>query len=234
MADKSILLVDDLEFFLDTEKEFLKQTNATIYTTDNGANAIDYAVQYQPDLIYMDVHMPEMDGITCCKYLKGNPTLSLIPTVLIYDPNKGLSEQEVLASGCDKALAKPFTRNEFLELGHNLMYDVERRAPRIPCDTTVEFGHNGTRQQALSLDLSFGGMYLQYREPIEKDLELTVSFMLPTVSPRKLELSARSAWVNQGFPRSNLGLPQGFGIQFENLSGLDKEVIADYLDRYAE
>jgi len=233
MAQKSILLVDDLEFFLDTEKEFLRQTSATIYTTDNGANAIDYAVQYQPDLIYMDVHMPDMDGIACCKHLKGNPTLCMIPIVLIYDPDKGVSEEEVLSSGCDKALAKPFTRNDFLDVGHNLMYDVERRAPRIPCETTVEFSHNGNTCQALSLDLSLGGMYLQYREDIEEDLQLTVSFMLPTVSPRKLELAARSAWVNQGFPRKNLGLPQGFGVEFHDVSGLDKEVIDDYLDKYA-
>lgn len=234
MPHKSILLVDDLEFFLDTEKEFLKQTDATIYTTDNGANAIDLAVQYQPDLVYMDVHMPDMDGITCCRHLKENPTLCMIPVVLIYDPAKGVSEQEVLASGCEKALAKPFTRREFLDIGHNLMYDVERRAPRIPCETTVDFLYEGTPFQALSLDLSMGGMYLQFREPLEEGKMISLSFLLPTVSPRKLEMHSRVAWVNQGFPRKNLGLPQGFGIEFKDLNGLDKEVIADYLEKYAQ
>jgi len=233
MSQKSILLVDDLEFFLETEREFLRQTDAVIHTTDNGATAIDLAVQHQPDLVYMDVHMPEMDGITCCRHLKQNPTLCMIPVVLIYDPDKGVSAQEVLASGCDKALSKPFTRKEFLDIGHNLMYDVERRAPRIPCETTVQFPHNGEIVQALSLDLSMGGMYLQYREPIAEGMPLELSFLLPTVSPRRLTLRARTAWVNQGFPRGNLGLPQGFGVEFLGISGLDKEVIADYMEKYA-
>ena len=233
MAQKSILLVDDLEFFLDTEKEFLKQTEATIYTTDNGANAIDYAVQYQPDLIYMDVHMPEMDGITCCKYLKENPTLCMIPIVLIYDPDKGISEEEVMHSGCEKALAKPFTRKDFLDVGHNLLYQIERRAPRIPCEATVEFVNDGNAHQTKALDLSSGGMYLQFREPIEEGKILKLTFTLPTVSPRTLEIEARTAWVNQGFPRTNLGLPQGFGVEFQNLSGLDREVIDDYLNKHA-
>ena len=233
MAQKSILLVDDLEFFLDTEKEFLKQTEATIYTTDNGANAIDYAVQYQPDLIYMDVHMPDMDGITCCRHLKNNPTLCMIPVVLIYDPEKGISQEEVLSSGCEKVLAKPFTRNDFLEVGHNLMYDVERRAPRFPCDSLVEFHHKGSRTEAKSLDVSMGGMYLQYRDPIDEGQCLTFTFTLPGASSKTLKLEGRIAWVNQGFPRKNLGLPQGFGIEFQHMTGFDKEIIADYIDAHA-
>jgi len=233
MPSKSILLVDDLEFFLETEKEFLRQTEAVIHTTDNGANAIDLAVQHQPDLIYMDVHMPEMDGMTCCRHLKENPTLCMIPVILIYDPDKGTSEQDVLASGCDKALAKPFTRKEFLDIGHNLMYDVDRRAPRVPCETTVHFTYSDQAVQALSLDLSMGGMYLQHREPISAGTLLELSFMLPTVSSRELRLQARIAWVNQGFPRGNLGLPQGFGVEFRGVPGHDKEVIADYMEKYA-
>ena len=57
------------------------------------------------------------------------------------------------------------------------------------------------------------------------------AFFLPAVSPEMLELNARVAWLNHGFPRANLGLPQGFGVEFRGIPAAAAAIIGQYIER---
>jgi len=226
-----ILLVDDVDFFRDVMCDYFKRTPAAIITATGGEEAVSLAMREWPDLIYMDVAMPGMSGIEACQKIKEHPTLKKIPVLLIFTPDRDADIKEIEASGCDGYLAKPFGREEFLNLGHRHLFNIERRERRVPCQMTVQFTINGADYQARGVDLSLHGLYVEFREEIPPNSRVKASFLLPTISANTVELSGRIAWVNQGFPRQNMTLPQGFGIEIQSINMSSVEIIRTYLDK---
>ncbi len=102
-----ILVVDDLEPNLRLLEAKLKSEYYTVYTANNGFDALDLAKQKDPDIILLDVMMPKMDGFEVCKKLKGNPETAGIPVVMV----TALTEQEDrvkgLECGADDFITKP-------------------------------------------------------------------------------------------------------------------------------
>ena len=225
-----ILLVDDVDFFRDVMCDYFKRTPASIISATGGEEAINLAMREWPDLIYMDVGMPGMNGIEACKKIKNHPTLKKIPVLLIFTPDRDATTKEVEASGCDGYLAKPFGREEFLNLGHRHLFNIERRERRVPCQMTVDFTINGTEYQARGVDISLHGLYVEFRDEIPPNSRVKASFLLPTISAKKIEVSGRIAWVNQGFPRQNMSLAQGFGIEFQSIDMGSVEILKTYLE----
>jgi CheY-like chemotaxis protein len=226
-----ILLVDDVDFFRDVMSDYFKRTPATIFTATSGEEAINLAMREWPDLIYMDVVMPGMSGIDACRKIKSHPSLKKIPVVLIFTPNRDANTEEIVASGCDGYLAKPFGREEFLNLGHRYLFNIERRERRVPCQMTVDFSFNGSNYQGRGADISMHGLYVEFREEIPPNSRVKASFLLPTVSANKIDVSGRIAWVNQGFPRQNMTVPQGFGIEIQSIDMSSVEIIRSYLEK---
>lgn len=226
-----ILLVDDVAFFRDVMRDYFRRTPVNMLFAGNGQEAIDIAVKEWPDLIYMDVAMPEMTGIEACRKLKADPRLAKIPVLLIFTPDRDASENDVKASGCDGYLKKPFGREEFLNLGHRYLYHIERRERRVSCQMTVDFTISGKSFQGRGVDLSLHGLYVEFRDEVPPEKLIEVSFLLPSVSPHQVRAKGRVAWVNQGFPRTNLSLPQGFGIEIQSIDIDSIEVIKRYLEK---
>ena len=102
-----ILLVDDARFFLELEKQFLKNTPATLLTAESGMEALEVAKEFRPSLVFMDVDMPGMDGLECCRAFKADSSLNDIPLVLIGDQGRGPGEDAALKAGADGYLEKP-------------------------------------------------------------------------------------------------------------------------------
>ena len=230
-SQMKILLVDDVAFFRDVMSDYFRRTPVNILFAAGGQEALDTAARDWPDLIYMDVAMPGMSGIEACRKLKANPRLAKIPVLLIFTPDRDASEDEVKASGCDGYLKKPFGREEFLNLGHRYLYHIERRERRVPCQMTVDFTISGKSYQARGVDLSLHGLYVEFRDEVPPQKLIEVSFILPTISPQRVQAKGRVAWVNQGFPRRNLTIPQGFGIEIQSISMESVDIIKRFLDK---
>lgn len=230
-SNLKILLVDDVDFFRVVMRDYFKRTPAALFTASSGEEAVNLAMRERPDLIYMDVNMPGMSGIEACRQIKANPNLKDIPVLLVFTPGRDSTAQEVESSGCDGYLAKPFGREEFLNLGHRYLFNIERRERRVPCQMTVEFTIDGSAYQARGVDISLHGLYVEFRDEIPPNSRLKASFLLPTISSRKVELIGRIAWINQGLPRNNLTLPQGFGIEILSIDMSSVEIIRSYLER---
>jgi len=226
-----ILLVDDVDFFRDVMCDYFKRTPATIITASGGEEAISLAMREWPDLIYMDVGMPGMNGIEVCKKIKAHPQLKKIPVLLVFTPDRDATAKEVEESGCEGYLAKPFGREEFLNLGHRHLFNIERRERRVPCQMTVDFEINGAVYQGRGVDISTHGLYIEFRDEIPPDKRVTASFLMPTISSSKVEVTGRIAWVNQGFPRQNMSLAQGFGIEFHSIDMASVDIVTAYLEK---
>ena len=226
-----ILLVDDVDFFRDVMCDYFERTPATVLTASDGEEAMNVAMREWPDLIYMDVGMPGLSGIEVCEKFKAHPQLKKIPVLLVFTPGRDATIKDVEASGCDGYLAKPFGREEFLNLGHRHLFNIERRERRAPCQMTVDFEVNGAAYQARGVDISLHGLYVEFRDEIPPNKRVKASFLLPTISSKKIEVTGRIAWVNQGFPRQNMGLAQGFGIEFHSIDMAAVDIVKAYLDK---
>jgi multi-sensor hybrid histidine kinase (EC 2.7.13.3) len=109
-----ILVVDDSSDSRLLMNELLSEIGFKIENAENGQEAIDYWKTWQPDLILMDVRMPVMDGLTATKLIKatslGQKTKILALTASVFEED----QQNILASGCDDFVAKPFQTENLL------------------------------------------------------------------------------------------------------------------------
>src|ERR1035437_2297560 len=125
--NSKILLVDDVQMFLEIEKEFFLQSSGDILTAKDGCEALDAVKTGQPDLVFMDLQMPKMDGASCCQVIKSDSTISKIPVVMITSSEKKEDRELCYSAGCDYFLTKPLDRNRFLEIARKYVPAVDRR-----------------------------------------------------------------------------------------------------------
>ncbi len=102
-----ILLVDDNKVNLQVAGEILKTSGCVIETATNGREAINMIVQKRYDLVFMDIQMPEMDGVTATQELKKMKLDYLPPIVAMTAYSMGPDRQRFLSQGLDDYMAKP-------------------------------------------------------------------------------------------------------------------------------
>ena len=90
----------------------------------NGAEAIESALQLQPDLIILDVRMPKMTGYEVCRQLKDNPATSDIPIVFLSAKGQETEIEQGLASGALEYIVKPFAPDELAAQVKNILKRV--------------------------------------------------------------------------------------------------------------
>ncbi len=112
MKNKKILIVDDDLTVLEVLSLMLKDDYEVI-TATNGKEAIDKYRKFRPDIVLMDVVMPEMDGIQAAKeILKIDPKAKII-AISAYAKHRG---KDMLEAGAIDILDKPFTRTKLIEI----------------------------------------------------------------------------------------------------------------------
>ena len=115
LLNKKILVVDDNQELLDVLQQGLKRYSLIL--AENGKQAVEQAFNLQPDLILMDIMMPEMDGPAAIRLIRQNPKTRSIPILVISADVIGNINEECSKIGCDDFIAKPFT---FKELGSRI------------------------------------------------------------------------------------------------------------------
>ncbi len=111
---KRIMLVDDTETVLMFEKIMLSGHGYEVVTAKNGADALEKVASRPPDLILLDIQMPEMDGIETCRNLKNNPKTQTIPVVMVTTKGTPEKVEAAFMAGCNDYLTKPVDKLEFL------------------------------------------------------------------------------------------------------------------------
>jgi DNA-binding response OmpR family regulator len=106
---KKILVVDDDAELVDLLCFNLKQADYTIDTAFNGAEALKKARSFEPDLIVLDVMMPELDGFAVCEILRRDPATATIPILMLTALSSELGRMAGLGSGASDFMSKPFS-----------------------------------------------------------------------------------------------------------------------------
>jgi len=108
-----VLVVDDEQEIRDYLTSELSGKYTVISAAD-GKHAFELLMEEKPNLVISDIMMPEMDGITLCKKIKGNPQTSHIPVVLLTALSKDENRAEGIETGADMYIVKPFS-SEFIK-----------------------------------------------------------------------------------------------------------------------
>jgi DNA-binding response OmpR family regulator len=106
---KKILVVDDDAELVELVSFNLKQAGYAIGTASNGVEAIKKARSLEPDLIVLDVMMPELDGFAVCEILRRDSTTASIPIMMLTALSSELGRMAGLGSGASDFLTKPFS-----------------------------------------------------------------------------------------------------------------------------
>jgi DNA-binding response OmpR family regulator len=130
-AKKRILLVDDHRTVLRLLEAILKLKGYELLYAENGQQGMAMARQEQPDLILLDVMMPEIDGFKVCQYLKGQAQTAHIPVVFLTARGAADDRAAGRRAGAQGFLTKPFLAREVLELIERLLARSEPAQYRI-------------------------------------------------------------------------------------------------------
>ena len=116
MADnpKRILIVEDNEIDVRLLKDILEMRGYDTLQTGDGLEAINLAFANLPDLILMDIQLPEISGLEVTRRLRGDERSRRIPIVAVTAFAMGWHEREALDSGCDAYISKPISVLGFL------------------------------------------------------------------------------------------------------------------------
>lgn len=106
---KKILVVDDDAELVELVSFNLKQAGYSIGTASNGVDAIKKARTLAPDLIVLDVMMPELDGFAVCEILRRDSTTASIPIMMLTALSSELGRMAGLGSGASDFVTKPFS-----------------------------------------------------------------------------------------------------------------------------
>jgi DNA-binding response OmpR family regulator len=114
MSRKKILLVDDSATTLMMEQMVLRGQAYQIVTAKNGREAVVIAQIEKPDLILLDVVMPEMNGFEACRQLRQHEATKSVPIIMVTTKGEEQNVETGFASGCSDYITKPINGAELL------------------------------------------------------------------------------------------------------------------------
>ncbi len=112
---KTVLIVDDSVVERENLKGILLSAGIQVLEADNGESGVEMAKTHQPDLIFLDIMMPGMDGFAACRTLHGDVQTQGIPVVML--SSKANRSDKIWAEqmGASDYLTKPYTAEQILE-----------------------------------------------------------------------------------------------------------------------
>jgi two-component system, cell cycle response regulator DivK len=115
MAGALILIVEDNDKNLKLARDLLQHHGFRTLEADTAAGGIALAEQHVPDLILMDIQLPDMDGVAALGQLRGSTATASIPVVALTAFAMAADRERLLAAGFDGYLAKPIDIHDFAD-----------------------------------------------------------------------------------------------------------------------
>jgi twitching motility two-component system response regulator PilG len=109
-----ILVVDDSATIRRSAETMLTSEGCEVITAENGFEALSKITRYQPNLIFVDIMMPRLDGYQTCAIIKNNAEFRDTPVVMLTSKDGLFDMARGRVVGSDQYLTKPFTREELL------------------------------------------------------------------------------------------------------------------------
>ncbi|CAA0098133.1 Polar-differentiation response regulator DivK [Starkeya nomas] len=112
---KTVLIVEDNELNMKLFNDLLEAHGYSTVGTRSGVEAMELARRHRPDLILMDIQLPEVSGLDVTRALKADPELKSIPVIAVTAFAMKGDEERIREGGCEAYLSKPISVGKFLE-----------------------------------------------------------------------------------------------------------------------
>jgi two-component system alkaline phosphatase synthesis response regulator PhoP len=123
MALKILIADDDdlIRLLIEQTLEDFEDQGAEILTAENGEKALQIARAEQPDLVFLDVMMPRMNGFEVCQAIKEDPQMERSFVVLLTAKGQDVDQQRGKQAGADQYMTKPFDPDKLLSLAGKVL-----------------------------------------------------------------------------------------------------------------
>jgi twitching motility two-component system response regulator PilG len=109
-----IMVIDDSQTIRKTAETLLVKEGYAVITAVDGFEALSKVADQEPDLIFIDIMMPRLDGYQACALIKSNPRYAGTPVIMLSSKDGLFDRARGRIVGSDEYLTKPFTRNELI------------------------------------------------------------------------------------------------------------------------
>jgi twitching motility two-component system response regulator PilG len=110
-----ILVIDDSKTIRRTAETLLAKEGCTVFTAVDGFDALSKIADHQPDIIFVDIMMPRLDGYQTCSLIKHNKLFKDTPVIMLSSKDGLFDRARGRLVGSEQYLTKPFTKDELLE-----------------------------------------------------------------------------------------------------------------------
>lgn len=111
-----VMIIDDSNTIRRSAEIFLKPSGCEVILAEDGFEAMSKIVDNQPNIIFIDIVMPRLDGYQACMLIKKNPTYQSIPVVMLSSRDGLFDKAKGRIAGSDNYLTKPFTAKGLLNI----------------------------------------------------------------------------------------------------------------------
>jgi two-component system cell cycle response regulator DivK len=113
---KTVLIVEDNELNMKLFHDLLEAHGIDTIQTNDGRNVMDLARAHKPDLILMDIQLPEVSGLDVTRWLKSDDELKSIPVIAITAFAMKGDEEKIREGGCEEYISKPISVVRFMDV----------------------------------------------------------------------------------------------------------------------
>ena len=118
---KTVLIVEDNELNMKLFRDLLEAHGYQTTGTSNGYEALDLVRKMRPDLVLMDIQLPQVSGLEVTRWIKDDPELRAIPVVAVTAFAMKGDEERIREGGCEAYISKPISVSHFLDTIRRLM-----------------------------------------------------------------------------------------------------------------
>ena len=121
LAGLRVMVIDDSKTIRRTAETLLKKEGCDVVTATDGFEALAKIADHQPQIVFVDIMMPRLDGYQTCALIKKNSRFHAMPVVMLSSKDGLFDKARGRIVGSDQYLTKPFTRDELLAAIRNFV-----------------------------------------------------------------------------------------------------------------
>jgi twitching motility two-component system response regulator PilG len=109
-----VMIIDDSKTIRRTAETLLKKAGCEVLNAENGFEALPIISANHPDIIFVDIMMPRLDGYQTCALIKNNPHFQATPVIMLSSKDGLFDRAKGRVVGAEKYITKPFTKDDLL------------------------------------------------------------------------------------------------------------------------
>lgn len=119
LSEIKVMVIDDSNTIRRSAEIFLKNSGCTVILAEDGFDALAKIANEQPDVIFVDIMMPRLDGYQTCALIKRNARFKSTPVIMLSSKDGLFDRARGRMAGSDQYLTKPFTQESLVEAVNN-------------------------------------------------------------------------------------------------------------------